>query len=487
MNIFNLLTKEKHVAGVEIDDSMIRVAFFHDGKKKSFIPFLHTTPSQSSKQELTVIEETLPDNIVKEGVVVDQDRLGKILANVWTKAGLTTRYAIVAIPDDQIYLRIFSFPRSVDEGRLREAMTIGVSFQLPMAQEDVYLDWEHIPNSQSLMHEVLLSAIPKTVAEGYIGALTLAGIKPLALESHLASIARAVKTEENTTTIFTKKTNDDATIFVMKDQAIRFSRAVPVRFVPKTKFEGEVKKIQAAFESELAPASPPIAIRDIESASIRDEYAALPSLSKPSSKWLVALGAAIRGIIPEGDDHFISLLPIKMEEAYAYQKAATFAVLIRNMILGVSVFFIAVFLSMYFFMLSLSESVNTTLASQATIPISSELLDKETTVRDVNALTLTTETILSGTPVWSTFLEEIDKRIIRGIIISNLVVSSTEGVITLNGTAQDRTTLNEFKKTLQESPMFSDITLPITNLEQKEGITFNVSFRLKDVKALYYK
>lgn len=486
MNLLNLLTKEKHVAGIEIDDSVVRVAFLYTQPKKWQSYFSKNKIDQTSKQKLIVLEELLPDDVVDEGVVVDPLLLSKTLKNLFVKAKLNTPYAIVAIPDDQIYLRVFSFPKTVDESRLKDAMTLGISFQLPIKTEDLYLDWEHISSTQPV-NEVLLSAIPKTVANGYIEALNLAGIKPIALESHLASIARAVQTENDNATIFTKKTNDDATIFILKERTVRFSRAIPTRFIPKTKFANEVKKVKLAFESEMPEDTKPMTVLDIDDVNIRDEYNNFPELTEPKTKWLVALGAAIRGNIPEGEDNIISLLPIKTEEMYAYQKATTFILLIRNMIIGISIFFVLVFLFMYFFILSLSQNINRSIANNSTGTVSSEIFSKEISINNVNALTSTGKTILSETPIWSTFLEEIQRRTISGITISTLGVSSPTADISIVGTAKDRTTLNQFKKTLQDSPMFINVILPITNLEQKENIAFSSSFRLKEPNALYYK
>ena len=478
MNLFNLLTKEKHVAGIEIDDSAIRIAFLYKNPKKNHSDL-------SNEQKLITLEESLPPDVVVEGVVMDRVLLAKTIKSLWLRAELNTNYAIVAIPDDKIYSRIFSFPKTIDKSRLKEAMTIGVSFQLPMKIEEVYLHWEHISSSQP-SNDVLMSAIPRNVANGYIDALNLAGIKPIALESNLASIARAVKIESNEATIFTKKTDDDATIFILKERAVLFSRSVPIRFISKIKLANEIKKIKTSFESERPKDSKPISVIDIDQANIRDEYADFQSLSEPKTKWLVALGAAIRGSISEGNDNMISLLPIKTEEMYAYQKASTFATLISNMIISVSLFFVIVFLSVYFLMLSFSKTTSNSIASYSA-PLDSDIVSKEESINRFNIIASTTKEILSETPMWSNLLEEIQKNITPGITVLSLNISSLTSCVSISGTAKDRVTLNNFKKRLQDSQLFSSIILPINNLEKNEDVTFNISLQLKDPSNFYYK
>lgn len=497
MNILNLLTKEKRVAGIEISDSVVRIAFFRpNGKKQKGSAPIHLVAMDGSEKgaketksesapddELILIEEPIAANIIEDGVVVDVDLLGKTLKAIWEKAKIGTDYAIVAIPDDKIYSRIFSFPKSVDGSRLTEAMRLAISFQLPMKTEDMYLDWEKTSGTSTL-NEILLSTIPKEVAQKYITALELAGIKILALESHLASIARAVKLTPGETTIFSKKTPDGATIFALENGILRFSRTFPVRFVSEEKLANEVKNVKLALET-----SSKMIVREEEliNADVRDEYAGYSELGEPKSKWLVALGAGIRGKIPEGADNLVSLLPIGTEEAYAYQKATVFIKLIRNMTVGVSVFFIIAFLSAYLFVLSLSQNANRTITSLSASTVSPELLAKEAVIEHVNALTATGAGILAETPLWSVLLEEVASKVTDGITVSSFSATGISSGISMSGIARDRATLNTFKKSLTEATMFADVVLPTTNLEQRENIPFSVTFRVADPSTLYYK
>lgn len=486
MNLFNLLTKEKHVAGIEINDSAIRVAFLQKKTTNKKFNIYYETEIPSNEQKLIILEEPLPNGIVSEGVVINSRLLASNIKKIWIKSGLNTNYAIIAIPDDEIYSRIFSFPKTLDKERLKEAMSIGVGFQLPMKTDEVYLDWEHVASTQTT-NEVLMSSIPKRVADGYIEALSLAGIKPIALESHLASIARSVKIESDETTIFTKKNDDDSTIFILKEREVLFSRSIPVRFVPKTKFANEVNKIKLAFESDMSKDSKPISVIDIDDAKIRDEYANFKSLTEPKTKWLVAIGAAIRGAIPEGEDHIVSLLPVKTEEMYMYQKASTFTILVSNTIISISIFFTTVFLSVYFLMLYFSQTTNNSIANRNNSAEDFEIISKENSINKLNEVISTTKEILSITPSWSNLLEEIQKNIVPGITVSTLIMPSLTGDITLSGVAKDRNILNQFKKSLQDSQLFSSVILPINNLEQKENISFSFSLKIKDPGNFYYK
>ena len=485
MNILNLLTKEKSVAGIEISDSVIRITFLRPRKKSKDSSSAQNLPHR----EILLIEEPIGANIIEQGVVVDRALLGKTLKGIWVKAKLGTNYAIVTIPDDKIYSRIFSFPKTVSGSRLSDAMRLAVGFQLPTKTEESYLDWERVQNPNPGLNEILLCTIPRTVAQGYIEALDLAGIKTLALESHTTSIARAIKLESGKTSIFTKKTPDGVTIFSIKDGVLRFLRTLPFQFVPENKIPDEVNKIKLALESEIKETSNLSLPADFLTAFAKDEYQAYPEFSTAGNqaKWLAALGALIRGQLREGEDNLISLLSVGTEEAYAYQKATTFIALIRNMTIGISIFFVAVFFGAYLFMFSLAENAESTLTSLPVSTIPAELLEKESWIQNINTLSATGGAILSETPLWSKVVDHLQTRVIEGVLVSSFIAPGINERMSLVGTARDRTTLNQLKKSFQESELFGEVELPITNLEQRADIPFSLSFKIKDTSLIYYK
>lgn len=484
MNIFNLLEQEKHVVGIEINEFAIRLAFFSPRKKTRLSLSSLDEAVSPDDYDLVLIERDLPEGVVVEGVVLDPKTLGRTLRDTWSKENITTPYAIVSIPDDKIYSKVFTFPKALDKKRIEEAMDLAVGFQLPFEQEEAYSDWEIVGHTDT-SSEVLFSALPKEITRGYVEALSYAGIKPLALESYLDSIIRSIEHDPGIPLLYTVEEEDDASIFVAKDGYVRFSRALPTRHIPKSGLKAEIGKIKASFESTLSGTE--VVPMSIEKAVIREEYARFPRLEEEGSKWFASVGSAMRGLLKNGNDTLISLLPVKTQEAYAYQKAATFIVLIRNMTIGVSLFFMTSYLVMYFVMLSLSQTANESIATLSSAPVSPEILEKEAKINDVNGLTSTAKLILSETPLWSQVLEEFNTRTISGITILNISAQSLSSPVQITGSAVDRPTLNQFKKIMQESQMFSDVELPITNLEQKENIAFSLSFKIKDPGTIYYK
>jgi len=482
MNIFNLLTKEKKVAGIEISDLVIRVAYFRRKKK-----IVYNNTKELEEKDLVLSETPLPANIVSGGVILNKELLGKILKNIWRKEKLNKRYAIVSIQEDKIYSRNFPFPKTENKEHLKQAVSLAVDFQLPFKKENIYVGWENTNTAKSGV-EVLISTIPKNIADDYVKVMDSAGISILALESHLSSISRSILLKEGEVTLITKNNQNSTTIFSLKDKALLFSRTIPSIIINKDNtISDEISKIKNYLESETM-----LKIKELPlaKAQAKNEYtkgAPLNQNTETQSKWLICLGSAIRGEIPKGKDEQISLLPIGTVEAYEYQKSKIFITLMRNIIIGVSLFFLLTFLAAYLFIFSLSETVNRAENGIPITPVSSDVIQKESLIKEVNSLTLVSQAILSTTPNWSLLIDEINSRTTNGIIILNFRVPSIKDTMNITGVSKDRETLNLFKKSLQESTYITGVELPINNLEQKENIPFSISFHLKDPSILYYK
>lgn len=479
MSIINLLIKEKHTAGIEINDSIIRVAYIRLIKKTI------GDKKNITKNELVLIDEPVPENTILNGVIINKDNLVKTLKKVWDNKELQNLYAIVSIPEDKIYSRIFQFPKDINKNKLKEAIDLAIDFQFPFKRNDIYFGWENI-KSNAIRNEVLISAIPRNIADDYIDVLNKSGINILALESHLASINRAIELNPEEKTLITKTNKDSVTFFILKNNFLKFSRTIPIIFTKQENYlTNEVNKIKNSIENENNEI---IYDLTLTKSLIKNEYSKYETLLNKignQSEWIIAIGAYIRGEILKGEDNQISLLSVGMVEAYKYQKLKAFSVLIRNIILNVSIFFLFTFIATYIFIYSFYQKINKSTINIAATSV--DILEKESLVRKTNSLINSVQSILSKTPNWSILLEEINSKTINGIIISSFSAPSINDTISMVGIAKDRNTLNNFKKKLEESEYLTMIELPIVNLEKKADIPFSISFIIKNPSLLYSK
>ena len=359
-----------------------------------------------------------------------------------------------------------------------------MDFELPIKKEIAYVGSENAGDS-NVINEILISAIQKNIADDYIEVMNSVGIKILALESHLFSIARSIKSKFGQALLIYKTNLNGSTIFILKDRSLRFSRTISKKFIKDASFfVNEINHIKTWFESEKNISTLVLPLSEINARDDYSKYLEQNGISKENeSKWLIALGATIRGEITEGKDNQISLLPIGTNEAYVYQKITTFIIIMRNIIIGVSIFFFLTFLVAYFFILSISPT-NTNISTNLA---PAEIPQKEIQIQNINSIISTSKEIISNTPNWSILINDLINRTINGISISSLSVTSITDKIYMVGVAINRDTLNQYKKSLQESSYLINVELPINNLGQKENIPFTISFNLKDPNMIYYK
>lgn len=368
---------------------------------------------------------------------------------------------------------MYGFPDTIKGARLEETMKLTVGFQLPFGTDQVYLDWEK--TSDETKNEVTLASMRRSTVDGYLSALRDAGIHPVALELHPESIARAGNFSAPTSLIV-EEASGSVGVYIISGGIVRFVRTLPKTIVADEKMSEEIRKISDFAEAE---GMKPEAAVTLGSLSPKAPFSLYPNVKGESGMWLVALGAAIRGLIPRREDTLISLLPVGTETAYAYQKAQVFTAFITNVTVGISVFFTVAFAVVWIFLVSLQQSAATQTEQAVTIPLPSGSAELETRAISLNALIGETAPIVRTLPLWSPVIKEAAARVTTGITITSFSVGEP-GQITMVGVAKSRGVLNDFKRSLETSPLFANITLPISNLEKREDIPFSVSFTLKN-------
>lgn len=471
MQLFHLLTHDEPIGGLGVSDTCLRFALLKLAKNgkdgiKTEIKFL--------------LEQPLEQGVVDNGIIKKEPEFIKSLALLFKKSKTRVRYVIVSIPADNVYCKTFSFPETVRGPKLEETMKLIVDFQLPIKKDEVYLDWEKTSNtSQS---ETFLAAIAKPIIDAYTKALEVAGLKPVVIEFHQMSFSRIMDETEKNTAIFTLSGKTSSAISVVKDKTLYFNRVINHSFLPQKLLQEEVGKVGAFFESETGLAVGAF----IDSKNLKISPLLSDQIAKKDAyKWAISLGAAWRGLIPRSEDTLVSLMPIGTEEAYEQQKAMTFSGFLSGVIISLCLFFMLAFGGVWFLMVTLQQNTLSKVDTLSTLPVQNDLAEMESQAKELNNLVSATSSILKAIPQWSHLLEELRQKVVEGIYMTELLVPSTDGIISIKGVAQNRRQLNLFKKSLDESSFLTEVKMPLTNLEQKENIPFSINFKVKDTNSFY--
>ncbi len=318
-DILKLFTREEPIAGLEISDSFLRIALLDLETRK--LSKKNTDPEgsrqgtygagETQKEEKIITvkafrEKPLKEGIIANGEIKDMNGLVAALKELLKEIKPRINYAVVSISSDNIYSRLYSFPKTLSGVKLEETMNLTVGFQLPVEPEKVYLDWEKIESKEK--NEIFLAAIPKSIINAYMEALMAAGLRTVAIEFYPMSVSRVIKVPENEnilTVIFSK---DKADISIIGGRAVRFNRLAPLsRFPDEVSFSDEIRKTADFYESESKNSVSEIALigeggkisglsLPVSQGVIKSPFAEHTEIKKDGSRWLISVGAALRGM-----------------------------------------------------------------------------------------------------------------------------------------------------------------------------------------------
>ena len=474
MNLVKLFTKEEYVAGLEISDGFLRFALVarnYENKREVYIKEL--------------IEEPLEDGVVDAGELKDKEKLAISLQKILSRSASKINYAIVSIPHSNIYSKMFSFPKAIAGEKLTDAMRVAVNFNLPVKPESVYVDWETVPSENK--NELVLATAQKSIIDAYIEAVNAANLTAIAFESHLFSMLRVIDLDASSPILIALMGKADTLFVVLKNKAVRFARSVK-KAMSKEDAEEEAKKISDFYETEDRPVSKIIYSSEIK---LPRKFLNYPKIldedkeGKNTGRWLVSLGAAMRGLMPRSEDTLISLMPVGTEEAYAKQEKGIFMELLLDISSFVAIFITIAFAVILGIIISLKNTIDKNIGT-ASFPVSADSQKIEEKAIKLNKAINMLSEIYNKNPKFSPILEEIKAMEIKGITITSLSISGTESInIKIDGLGAVRENLSSFRKTLEDSLLFTNVQLPPSNFNIKKNIPFTATFSLEDPRILY--
>lgn len=141
----------------------------------------------------------LPDGVVKNGVIIDQnilaEKLKKLLKEV--KPKVSTNKVIFSLPESQVYIRCFEVDSKLKSGDLLKSITEKVSLSLPVNIDKTYWDFIEKPLVDKTKKLIMFVSVPKDIASGYVKFCNSIGLEVVSLCTESLSLARTILTSSN--------------------------------------------------------------------------------------------------------------------------------------------------------------------------------------------------------------------------------------------------------------------------------------------------
>lgn len=128
---------------------------------------------------------------ISEGVIVDYKALSEALHDLFEHrlAGMiSTRKVACTIPMSHSFSRPLKLP-AMDDDDLRQAVHLEAEQYIPVAAEDLYIDYDVVRRDEKNI-DVLVVATPKKIVDSYMKFLQSMGLDPVALEPTMNATSR---------------------------------------------------------------------------------------------------------------------------------------------------------------------------------------------------------------------------------------------------------------------------------------------------------
>lgn len=177
--------KDKPIVGLDIGFNTIKAMQLHTDKKKTSVVGYGVA--------------RFDENAIKDGIIVDYELLASAAVELFKNniiGEINTRRVAATIPASKAYSRVISLPSSLAAKELEEAVKLEAAQYIPIALEELYLDFE-ITNKGPENMEVLVVGAPKKIVESYAKFFELIGLEVCALETTISAASRIISTVEN--------------------------------------------------------------------------------------------------------------------------------------------------------------------------------------------------------------------------------------------------------------------------------------------------
>jgi type IV pilus assembly protein PilM len=134
----------------------------------------------------------VPANLTSSDSKMDQDKISELIKQLVRENRVSLKHAVVGLPANKVFATVITTPK-IDHSQLAKAIRYQAEQYIPMAIDQVKLDWAVIDQSKDGKQlEVLLVAAPISAVEKYMAILEKAGLEPLGLEANATAVARAL-------------------------------------------------------------------------------------------------------------------------------------------------------------------------------------------------------------------------------------------------------------------------------------------------------
>jgi hypothetical protein len=487
------LVPPEEVAGIEITEAFARLVLL----------------DPATLNIVTAAEVRIPAGSISAGRIISLANVEAALRALKSAAGPEFSHnpiAILSLPPALFFTHVLSLP-DMPEENFEEAARLNAAQLSPIKISDAYFDWHNLGvNLETLERELFIALAPRDVIDPYLEAAQRAGIDIVAVEPWSLGLVRvfmyfASVVDKHAAFLITRVSSDGVDFVIAKEGKPFFSHFFFWRDIPEAS-GGKVtaNAFRAVARRGIAKVSSFFATRYKEPLSnaalftpvLQNELAAvlknefgmkvvgyrLPVLRGASlpETWTGVLGSALRGIIPRGEDTFVSLMPVGTEELFRRRQVVVYAAFWGKVFATAMILFTAVFAILFMFAANLRRNLVGTLAIQRRSESAIVAMELANRAREFNDLAARALEVESKELLFAEELRAILDSAGLEININQLSIFGNARQVRLVATASDRASAARFKMRLESSGKFREVDLPLALVRSvPEGVEFTIT------------
>lgn len=497
MNIKNLLELIAHdfsIGGLEITDLGLRFVQIKGGSTSSY--YLK-----------------LEQGVVKDGKIQDKEKflsslisLRNQIANQISLSKNKKIYAVVNIPDNNVYVQMFNLPQ-VASANFEEAVQLNLRMISPIDFDNAYSDWQLL-NAKGAQLELLGAFAQKAIIDEIENLLKESGFIPAAIEFPGISIARLIADlgediDVQKAYIIMHIGANGLSFNLVKGGNLYFNHFVSwqsvyedKRVVPFDSFKElvveEIKRVSSFYANHWGGQIEDFILitygleQDIikiiaQNFSFKIKQFSVKKYKEIGASYYNVLGSALRGEIARSKDNFISLASIGTEKEFDEQRIFDFIKIWRNVFASALLIMAAIFGLTDAFLIKITKSLEAQISLTINRSSDDDVKKLQEEAERFNKKIDIISKAYGQQSNWSAFLEKINNFAnAANVKILRIYNQSMSEPITINASAASDSAATDFERILKNDSQFSDVVLPLDKISQtKSGFDFSVVLKVK--------
>lgn len=435
-------------------------------------------------------QTNLRSGVVSNGKILRKELFAETLKILLTKTKpqpILSKSVIVAIPESKVFIKILEIPKIPLE-KVEQAIKWQAESILPVAQDNVYLDWQQIAQTQNGKIKILITACPKDVIDSLIESLQMVSLNPLSIKAKSGALAGLFSRAPHKPVLIANIEEEETSLIIAKNNIARVSTSVlntkddqilvekieeTIDFYQRNKNERKVEEIVVVGHKEIADLKKEILAKTGLPAKIGHWQGKKINIdSKNELFYLVNLALASNPF--EG----VNLLPEKLKENIQVEEMnLEFSFIKKLFLLFVVILIFVLSLTMLILKFELDKT-NVVLKSAQKTNISPNAQEIENQIKDLQGRLDRTDQLKSQRSSYYLAYNKLSNVSQESVKILTFGTSEEPEKFIITGTSATRTALLEYKSKLQQNGSFKNIAIPLKSLERPENINFEIYFNI---------